>query len=1547
MIRFHFCDNFTKKITKESTEFSSSIYKKIEELENRSNLKNIGTIQFSGGVYVLRIDNPQSRVIIEEKNVKIENEEVSVFFVRDIVTSSKFGDEWGRIWHQKVRKGEWLKNNPLSDEDVENYIKEYELDKKAEKSQESQLLPNDLTQWFNEFELKLDNTIFETETWVAYALSNKHDDGMLDKYVNTFRILLQEIMENTDISEIINSTEEKIQIKKYEKHQVGILFSKVTVGSKEYFILFNGSHLENQKEHWSKAIREAIKYSDNFELNYESISRNSFRSYPSWTLNNDDLWFSIQKNDELSNLSLTYDQLEFLQKFKFPYYINGQAGSGKSTLLYYLFANVIYLKKSEDIKGKILFLTENEELLAHTKESILNLLEQNPEFNGLERETLREVEEYFNSFKNFLLSLVDESDLENFPHEKYLNFSLFKILYENSRIKDSLKKRYSAEEVWFTIATYIYGYKRDEKITSQNYESIVPSKSQTISLDRFKEIEKEILPFYENLLSDGYWDKLSLIRFIDDNINTKITDKYEVIVCDEAQDFSQVELTFILQQSKYLHYDLSKTEQVPLVFAGDPNQTVNPTGFKESDIKSLLHEELHNIAHFNYDKEETFYSPNLNYRSAPHIVNMANFIQYYRVKHFEIQQKNPQESKQPNVNNNRYITYFNYEMMNSQLKEKLIRKLQYKVFIVPVDSEEKTSYKANSPLLCNLEEDAELRTSVETKGSEYKHIVLYGFGEYFLNKFKNLENTEDKFERSYYFNKLYVAITRAKQELIIIDSKESEENFWKKIFSQNIDENWKILNDLKESLCVYNPDTINNILETTKEDALNNAKEDKKLGIHYENPARLKIASSQFFRLGEEQEANECLGHAEELKFNYKGASEFYIKANNYEKASQMLFKGRYFDDLENIGTNAKSIEHDIRLILSRIMNNENVITKEIDTLNRNRAELYKMISTLGWREDLLLQMTFYARKSDEKQSFIPIMKHIALRDDNNLHQAIAEISFELNEFEDTIEYYEKIDEYPENYFIAKLEIARQNNDVEKNIIYSFELIQYKEAFEHKKIYEEIIELYENNTSQEFSDEVNGIIYQAYIYLADMPKIFKMGKEIEEKNINDYKKMEEFYKKIMDNEKFLDKKVFLYLVERFAKVVWKLHAGETGNWIEEINKTYKEKSSFFNIPYKLFTVEDLKNISPLPEPMKTKPSDHLSHIKIENFRQFESITLEDIGQFNLILGDNNVGKTSLLEALLFMNDRNLYYYNLAFAYIARNNTLPVIHEDGEVSYKISKNIVFDFLKKNAKNKEINFELEEQRNHWKFTLRRPTTEEVKKELDIDKTIDIDDYIGMVSDDGTIKIDELSLILKKLNPQDLIKMQLIPFGKGFDRTLAKSYYDNIDKDKKNRQAFLNSMKIFIPSIDRITADTESGEIDIEETVSDVSAPLHQYGEGANKLFRILVQITLQKGKKLLIDEIDAGIHYSHFLEFWKIILKVAKENDVQIFATTHNLECLQYFKEVLELEEMQELQELSRTITLRRLPNSHLKAYTRLFKEFEYEIDNELEIRGGKL
>ena len=72
----------------------------------------------------------------------------------------------------------------------------------------------------------------------------------------------------------------------------------------------------------------------------------------------------------------------------------------------------------------------------------------------------------------------------------------------NSYLKDSVKSKYSAEESWFTIITYIYGYDSNSIITSKDYESRIPLKSRKIPTEKFKGIETEVLPFYEKLIND-------------------------------------------------------------------------------------------------------------------------------------------------------------------------------------------------------------------------------------------------------------------------------------------------------------------------------------------------------------------------------------------------------------------------------------------------------------------------------------------------------------------------------------------------------------------------------------------------------------------------------------------------------------------------------------------------------------------------------------------------------------------------------------------------------------------------------------------------------------------------------------------------------------------------------------------------------------------------------------------------------------------------------------------------------------------------------------
>jgi AAA15 family ATPase/GTPase len=60
--------------------------------------------------------------------------------------------------------------------------------------------------------------------------------------------------------------------------------------------------------------------------------------------------------------------------------------------------------------------------------------------------------------------------------------------------------------------------------------------------------------------------------------------------------------------------------------------------------------------------------------------------------------------------------------------------------------------------------------------------------------------------------------------------------------------------------------------------------------------------------------------------------------------------------------------------------------------------------------------------------------------------------------------------------------------------------------------------------------------------------------------------------------------------------------------------------------------------------------------------------------------------------------------------------------------------------------------------------------------------------------------------------------------------------------------------------------------------------------NRLLNLVLYIANSSDGIILIDEIENGLHYSVMEGVWRAIGKAARDFDVQIFATTHSLECI---------------------------------------------------------
>ena len=120
-----------------------------------------------------------------------------------------------------------------------------------------------------------------------------------------------------------------------------------------------------------------------------------------------------------------------------------------------------------------------------------------------------------------------------------------------------------------------------------------------------------------------------------------------------------------------------------------------------------------------------------------------------------------------------------------------------------------------------------------------------------------------------------------------------------------------------------------------------------------------------------------------------------------------------------------------------------------------------------------------------------------------------------------------------------------------------------------------------------------------------------------------------------------------------------------------------------------------------------------------------------------------------------------------------------------------------------------------------------------------------------------------------------------------------------------------------------------------------PINVLGDGIRKIFSILVTIAYCRNGILLVDEVDNGFHYSAMKILWDAILRMARENNVQLFISSHNIDSLKGLLQTCS-SNPQEQEELS-VYKLMRKPDDEILPLRYDYPKLQYMIDQEMEIR----
>lgn len=357
---------------------------------------------------------------------------------------------------------------------------------------------------------------------------------------------------------------------------------------------------------------------------------------------------------------------------------------------------------------------------------------------------------------------------------------------------------------------------------------------------------------------------------------------------------------------------------------------------------------------------------------------------------------------------------------------------------------------------------------------------------------------------------------------------------------------------------------------------------------------------------------------------------------------------------------------------------------------------------------------------------------------------------------------------------------------------------------------------------------------------------------------------------------------------------------------------------------------------------------HISELNIESFRGIRNLDLKDFGDVNILVGDNNSGKSSILEALLMFekpsdfsnilfvaNLREGYRYTKKTKETSFNSFLNLFNKTQEEKY-IS---MFCYINGN-KNRIFLSGIIEKMFLFETDVQMATT----PAQSVVETF-IGDLIAYNNAENNLEKEKVIDIqynkYSKIQSSENKKIIEIAMLSTIDHIVG-NIFTRIVKDKNLTKEVVNVLKIFDSNITdlRVISDDSNNLIEVIDHEKLGYMPMSSYGDGIKKVIAIANSIATAKNGILLIDEIETAIHTSALKKTFDFVLEASKKQSVQLFATTHSLEALD---KLLDCAKSSGALQSIRVITLVKKENETVARILTGEKAYQVREDYDTELR----
>lgn len=315
-----------------------------------------------------------------------------------------------------------------------------------------------------------------------------------------------------------------------------------------------------------------------------------------------------------------------------------------------------------------------------------------------------------------------------------------------------------------------------------------------------------------------------------------------------------------------------------------------------------------------------------------------------------------------------------------------------------------------------------------------------------------------------------------------------------------------------------------------------------------------------------------------------------------------------------------------------------------------------------------------------------------------------------------------------------------------------------------------------------------------------------------------------------------------------------------------------------------------------------------TQVEIDGFRGLRSLNLEGLGRVNILVGKNNCGKTSVLEALsILCNPQN------------PNEWLFMVQrrDFGRLDETIVQSLRWCFTQASVTDYEDLIEascmfkcngsaLQKLAIKYSEFIGEPSPEEIRRSMQFSPARRNNQAMIMKGAELTYSPFWLDSSMNDEKIKSLVAWESLPFlphrysQKNSKSVTITPYSYQLNRSQlraQSKQLFSNDIVELLQDFDADIEGVQTASFSGERAAIYIKhkhlgiAPLSVFGDATRRAVLLTsTLLSLKDGGVLLIDEVEVGIHVTALTNVFSWLVKAARRLNVQVFVTTHSLEAL---------------------------------------------------------